>query len=272
MSTIPNIETIKTRLKGAWNAGDYGTFAKYMEPGVIDILKSWDIPAGETLLDVACGTGQISIPAARRGIKVTGVDIADNSIAFAQNRAQLEGLDCTFDVGDAENLPYEDASFDNVVSIVGAMFAPQADKVASELLRVCKPGGRILMVNWTPAGMVGQMFKTIGAHVPPPENVPPPVLWGDETTVTERLGEGVSEFKLTKKHYPKWNYPFNPALVVEFFFETYGPTQKACASLDEDGRASLKSGLEKVFSDYNIAQDGTTTFHAEYLEIDAIRK
>lgn len=272
MSTIPNIEAIKAKMKGAWNAGNYGVFAKYMEPGAIEILKGWDIPAGETMLDVACGTGQISIPAARIGIKVAGVDIADNSIAFAQNRAQQEGLDAVFEVGDAENLPFEDASFDNVVTIVGAMFAPQADKVASELLRVCKPGGRILMVNWTPDGMVGHMLRAIGAHVPPPQNVPSPLLWGDEKMVTERLGEGLSQLRLTKKDYPKWNYPFNPGLVVEFFFENYGPTEKACAALDEEGRQSLKAGLEKVFSDYNIAQDGTTSFQGEYLEVDAVRK
>jgi ubiquinone/menaquinone biosynthesis C-methylase UbiE len=271
MSTIPNIEVVKTKMKAAWNAGDYGKFATYMEPGAVDILNSWNIKPGETLLDVACGSGQISIPAARIGIKVTGVDIAPNSIEFATKRAQTEGLDARFEEGDAECLPYEGNSFDVVASIVGAMFAPQPDRVASELLRVCKPGGRILMVNWTPQGMVGQMFREIGRHVPPPSNVPPPPLWGDEETVKERFGNGVSSLALTKKYYPLWNYPFGVPEVIQFFFETYGPTEKAYAALDEEGGKSLRTGLEKVFSDYNTATDGTTTLKAEYLEVEAVK-
>lgn len=271
MSTIQNIEIIKTKMKAAWNAGDYGKFATFMEPGAIEILNSWNIKPGETLLDVACGTGQISIPAARNGIKVTGVDIAPNSIEFANKKAQAEGLDATFEEGDAECLTYADNSFDVVASIVGAMFAPQADRVASELLRVCKPGGRILMVNWTPQGMVGQMFKEIGRHVPPPSTVPPPPLWGDEETVKERFGHGVSSLTLTKKYYPLWHYPFDVPELVQFFFDTYGPTEKAYAALDDKGRQALREGLEKVFSESNTATNGTTTFEAEYLEVEAVK-
>lgn len=192
MGTIPNIDVIKTKMKGAWNAGDYGIFATYMEPGAVEILEGWNILPDQTLLDVACGSGQIAIPAARSGVKVTGVDIAPKSLEFARKRAEEEGLQVKFDEGDAESLPYEDNSFDVVATVVGAMFAPDPDKVASELLRVCKPGGRILMVNWTPQGMVGHMFKEIGRHLPPPPNVEPPPLWGDEETEKERFGDGVS--------------------------------------------------------------------------------
>ena len=272
MSTIPNIEVVKTKMRAAWDAGDYGTFATYMEPGAIEILESWNIQPGQTLLDVACGSGQISIPAARAGVKVTGVDIAPNSIEFAKRRAEEEGLDANFHEGDAECLPYDDNSFDVVASIVGAMFAPQPDRVSSELLRVCRPGGRILMVNWTPQGMVGHMFREIGRHVPPPANVPPPPLWGDEETVKERFGDGASSLTLTKKNYPLWTYPFGVPEVVQFFFDTYGPTEKAYASLDEEGRNSLRAGLEKVYSDYNTATDGTIDFAGEYLEVEAIKK
>jgi len=271
MSTIPNLEVIKIKMKGAWNAGDYGMFATYMEPGAIKILESWNIVPGQTLLDVACGTGQISIPAARMGMKVTGVDIAPNSIEYARRRAQEEELDATFDEGDAENLPYDDNSFDVVATVVGAMFAPQADKVALELLRVCKPGGRILMVNWTPQGMVGHMFREIGRHTPPPANVPPPPLWGDEETVKERFGDSVSSLALTKKNYPLWTYPFGTSEVVQFFFDTYGPTEKAYASLDYEGKQSLRDGLERVFSEYNTSTNGTTDFASEYLEVEAVK-
>jgi ubiquinone/menaquinone biosynthesis C-methylase UbiE len=272
MNTIPNIEVIKTKMKGAWNAGDYGTFATYMEPGAIEILESWNILPGQILLDVACGSGQISIPASRAGIKATGVDIAPSSLEFARRRAEQEGLDAIFNEGDAESLPYEDNSFDVVATVVGAMFAPDPDKVASELLRVCKPGGRILMVNWTPQGMVGHMFREIGRHVPPPANVQPPPLWGDEETVKDRFGDGVSSLTLTKKIYPLWSYPFGVPEVVQFFFDKYGPTEKAYAALDEEGKKSLRAGLEKVYSDYNTATNGTTTFVAEYLEVEAVKK
>lgn len=272
MSSIPNIEVIKTKMKSAWNAGDYGKFATYMEPGAIEILSEWNIRQGESMLDVACGAGQISIPAARAGISVTGVDIAPNSIQYARKRAEHEGLDARFDEGDAECLPYEDNSFDVVATVVGAMFAPQADIVASELLRVCKPGGRILMVNWTPQGMVGHMFKEIGRHAPPPSNVPPPVLWGDEETVRERFPDGVCSLRLTRKNYPLWTYPFEVPEVVQFFFDYYGPTERAYKSLDDKGRNSLRKGLEEVFSNYNIDANGTTTFVSEYLEIEAVKK
>lgn len=272
MGTIPNIDVIKTKMKGAWNAGDYGIFATYMEPGAVEILEGWNILPDKTLLDVACGSGQIAIPAARSGVKVTGVDIAPKSLEFARKRAEEEGLQVKFDEGDAESLPYEDNSFDVVATVLGAMFAPDPDKVASELLRVCKPGGRILMVNWTPQGMVGHMFKEIGRHLPPPPNVEPPPLWGDEETVKERFGDGVSSLTLTKKHYPLWTYPFGVPEVVQFFFDYYGPTEKGYESLDDKGRESLREGLERVFSEYNTSTDGTTDFAAEYLDVEAIKK
>jgi len=272
MSTIPNIQEIKTRMKGAWNAGDYGVFATYMEAGAEEILNSWNIKKGQSFLDVACGSGQISIPASRAGLNVTGIDIAPNSIEFAKSRASNEGLNAVFEEGDAESLRFEDNTFDVVATIVGAMFAPQPDKVASELLRVCKPGGRVLMVNWTPTGMVGEMFKAIGRVVPPPSNVEPPVLWGVEEIVEDRLGHGCSKLNLTRKTYPLWNYPFDVPEVVEFFFNYYGPTQKAYQSLDKQGQNELRAGLEEVFSKHNIEKSGTTTFISEYLEVEAIKK
>ena len=203
----PEMESLKTRLKATWMAGDYGHFAQYLEPGALEFLARLPIRAETSVLDVACGAGQLAIPAARAGARVTGVDIATNSIEQARARAQAEGVDARFDEGDAEMLPYEDASFDLVVSLIGAMFAPRPERVAAELVRVCRPGGRIVMGNWTPEGFVGRMFKIIGKHVPPPPLMPSPLLWGDEATVRERLQDGVAELHLTERRYP-FHYPF----------------------------------------------------------------
>ena len=272
MSTIQNLEAVKSRMKDVWNSGDYGRFATYMEPGAVEILRGWNIAPGAKLLDVACGAGQISIPAARAGVNVTGVDIAPNWILAARGRARNEGLDAKFDEGDAESLPYKAGTFDVVTTLVGAMFAPRPELVASELVRVTKPGGRILMVNWTPEGLVGRMFKTIGKHLPPPSDVPSPLLWGNEEVVKTRFGNSVSHIILTKKFYPVWSYPFGVPEVVQFFFDNYGPTNRASQALDGEKRAALRKDLEQVFSEYNIARDGTTTLHGEYLEVDAVKK
>ena len=205
----PEMETLKARLKATWMSWDYGTFAKYLEPSALEFLGRLRVEPGTEMLDVACGAGQISIPAARDGARVTGVDIATNSIERARARARDEGLDARFDEGDAEMLPYGDASFDLVVSLFGAMFAPRPERVAAELVRVCRAGGRIVMGNWTPEGFIGQLFKIIGKHVPPPALMPSPLLWGDEATVRGRLSDGVAELTLTKRLYP-FNYPFPP--------------------------------------------------------------
>ncbi len=270
MTTI-DMNAIKIRLKAVWMSGDYGTFAKYMESGALEILASWQLQAGSKLLDVGCGAGQVTIPAARAGIHTTGVDIATNSLEQARAWAAAEGLKVQFDEGDAEQLPYPDASFDTVVSLVGAMFAPRPEKVAAEMTRVCRPGGRMMMVNWTASGFVGQMFKTIAQHVPPPQGVPSVMLWGDETTVRERLKDGIQELRLTKRIYPSWTYPFAVPTVVEFFRQNYGPMQRAFAALGDDGQKALRHDLEGVFSAHNRATDGTTRLEGEYLEVVAVK-
>jgi SAM-dependent methyltransferase len=266
----PEMETLKARLKATWMAGDYGHFAKYLEPGALEFLERLPVQAGTEMLDVACGAGQISIPAARAGARVTGVDIATNSIERARARAQDEGLDARFDEGDAEMLPYEDASFDLVVSLIGAMFAPRPERVAAELVRVCRPGGRIVMGNWTPEGFVGQMFKIIGKHVPPPPLMPSPLLWGDEATVRGRLSDGVAELRLTKRRYP-FSYPFPPSEVVEHYRTYYGPTNRAFAALDDAGQDALRRDLKQLWTEHNTGPDGTTRYDREYLEVVAVR-
>ncbi len=267
----PEMESLKARLKATWMAGDYGYFAKYLEPGALEFLARLPIQSGARMLDVACGAGQIAIPAARAGARVTGVDIATNLIEQARVRAQAEGVDARFDEGDAEMLPYEDASFDLVVSLIGAMFAPRPERVAAELVRVCRPGGRIVMANWTLEGFVGQMFKTIGKHVPPPPLMPSPLLWGNEATVRERLRDGVAELHLTKRQYP-FRYPFPPNEVVEHFRTYYGPTNRAFTALDAAGQDALRRDLEQLWGEHNRATDGTTSYESEYLEVVAVRR
>lgn len=266
----PEMEALKSRLKATWMSGDYGHFATYLEAGALEFLSRIPIEPGMRILDVACGAGQVSIPAARAGAKVTGIDIATNSIEQARARARAENLDARFDEGDAEMLPYEDSSFDVVISLIGAMFAPRPERVAAELRRVCRPGGKIVMGNWTPSGFVGQMFKTQGKHVPPPAIMPSPVKWGDEETVRERFSDGISHLRLSRRMYP-FQYPFSPAEVVEFFRTYYGPTHKAFAALDPEKQAALRQDLEALWKEHNRAADGTTFLEAEYLEVVAIR-
>jgi len=264
------MEALKARLKAMWMAGDYGHFAHYLEPGAMAFFPSLQIAPGERVLDVACGAGQLTLPAARVGATVTGVDIATNLIEQARSRAKAEGLEIRFEEGDAEDLPHDDATFDVVYSLIGAMFAPRPEQVATEFARVCRPGRRIVMGNWTPGGFVGQMFKTHGKHVPPPAGMPSPVLWGDEATVRDRLDEGIADLRLTRKIYPM-KYPFPPAEVVEFFRTCYGPSNRAFAALDPDKQAALRSDLEQLWSAHNQASDGGTEIESEYLEVAAIR-
>ena len=222
------------------------------------------------MLDVACGAGQIAIPAARAGAQVTGIDIATNSIEAARSRARAEGVEARFEEGDAEAIAYEDGSFDLVVSLIGAMFAPRPERVAAELVRVCRPGGRIAMANWTPGGFVGEMFKVIGRHVPPPPLMAPPVKWGDDATIHERFRDGVARLETRKRLYPM-RYPFPPRDVVDFFQAYYGPVNRAFASLEVDGQEALHQDLEQLWSDHNQARDGSTQVEAEYLEVVAVR-
>ena len=265
------MQALKTRLKATWMAGDYSHFAQYLEPGALAFLERLAIAPGTRMLDLGCGAGQIAIPAARAGVKVTGIDIATNLIARARERAQAEGLDARFEEADAEMLPFADASFDLVVSLIGAMFAPRPDLVAKEMLRVCRPGGRIVMANWTPEGHVGQMFRIIGKYVPPPPLMAPPMKWGDEATVRARLEHGMRTLTCTRRMYPM-HYPFPPHEVVEFFFSHYGPTVRALAALAPEQQQALRAELVQLWTQHNQASVGNATeVEAEYLEVDGTR-
>lgn len=267
----PEMESLKTRLKGTWEAGDYTIFAQPMEAGAIEFFDRLNIAKGTRLLDVGCGAGQLTIPAARRGIDVTGLDLAQNLVDHANVRAQAEGLTIEILQGDAESLPFPDASFDAVLSFIGSMFAPRPDLVASEMARVCRPGGQMIMGNWTPSGFVGQMFKIVGKHVPPPAIFPSPVLWGVEDEVRARFGDTVSDLKLTKRMFP-FRYPFTPEEVVDFFIAYYGPTVRANAALEGEKREAFRNELIAHWTAANTATDGTTAVEAEYLEVVGTRR
>jgi SAM-dependent methyltransferase len=265
-----DMQALKSKLRGMWIAGDFGEIAKSIEQGAEEFVGRLDLKAGMRVLDVACGTGNLAIPAAKTGAEVTGIDIAPNLIEQAQARAASDGVKAVFEVGDAEALPYDDDSFDIVMTMFGAMFAPRPDVTAAELIRVCKPGGLITMANWTPEAFTGQMFKMGAKHVPPPPGMPSPVLWGKEDVVRERLADGISDLQLTRRKI-MFNYPFGPAEVVEHFRLYFGPTQKAFESLDVDGQAALRSDLENLWNEHNQATDGTTKVESEYLEVRATK-
>ena len=268
-SQSPDMDALKAKLRSTWIAGDFGQIARFLADEAEKFINDLGLKPGMKVLDVACGTGNLSLPAARLGAAVTGVDIAPNLLEQARAKAAAEGLDIKFDEGDAEALPYEDASFDAVVTMYGAMFAPRPDLVAAELKRVCKPGGLIAMANWTPTGFIGLMFKTSAAYLPPPPGMTSPVLWGKDDVVRERF-DGVAKIE-TKPRIVNFAFPFAPAEVVEHFRAYYGPTNKAFGALDEEKQAALRSDLEKLWTENNQATDGTTAVEAEYLEVVATR-
>jgi ubiquinone/menaquinone biosynthesis C-methylase UbiE len=270
---ITDLEALKGRLKATWMTGDFDkiaqTYAPYAAEFVNRQFTEHKIEPGARLLDLACGSGNLSFPAARAVAIVTGVDIAANLLETARARALAEGIKINFDEGDAEALPYQDGSFDVILSMFGAMFAPRPEIVISEMARVCRRGGRVAMANWTPTGFIGQMFKTTAAHVPPP-SIPSPLLWGDEKTVTERFSKDFTDLRLTRRTL-EFKLPMSPIESVDYFRTWYGPTSRAFAALDENGQRALQRDLELLWLDHNRAKDGSTIVESEYLEVTAVR-
>jgi SAM-dependent methyltransferase len=271
-SGVP-MEQIKASMRATWMAGDFGVVAKSVAGAAEAFVVRLGIEPGMRVLDVACGTGNVAIPASRLGAVVTGVDIASNLLVQARERAAAEGLTVTFDEGDAEALPYADASFDVVVTMFGAMFAPRPELVAAELARVLKPGGLLAMANWNPASFTGKMFRLGSQHVPPPPGLAPPVLWGDEATVRERLGFSFQDIR-TELIPVDFDMPVNPAGAVAFFRKYFGPTQMAFGRLDEAGQAKFAVALEELWAGANVAEDQSehTLVRNEYLEVVGRRR
>jgi SAM-dependent methyltransferase len=264
------IEALKSMMRSTWMAGDFGQIARYSAPEAEAFVERLPIESGMRVLDVACGTGNLAIPAARRGAQVTGVDIATNLLEQARERAKAEGVSATFEEGDAEQLPYSDGQFDLVMSMFGAMFAPRPDRVASELLRVCRTGGTIAMANWTPDSFAAKLFALSARYIKPPVGVLPPVLWGDETTVRERFGHGVSRIRTERRPFAM-KFPFPPRDAVQFFRKYFGPTQVAFSKLDESNQFAYTHDLERLWEERNQATDGTTLAASEYLQVLATR-
>jgi ubiquinone/menaquinone biosynthesis C-methylase UbiE len=266
----PEMEALKAKLKATWMAGDFGKIAETYSSGATEFVGRLTLRPGERVLDVACGTGNLTIPAARSGASVIGQDIAANLLEQGRARANAEGLTIRFDENDAEALPYDDAAFDTVITMFGAMFTPRPDVTAAELARACRPGGRIAMANWTPGGFIGQMFKIVGKYVPSAPGMPSPLLWGDEAIVRERFNGSVADLQLTRRSIT-FNFPSTPAGVVESFRRFYGPTVKAFSALDEKGQAALRQELEQHWLAHNQSRNGVTRVESEYLEVMAIR-
>ena len=267
--TSKDFEQLKNRLRTTWMTGDYDLFSRFMKKDAEHFFQRLGVTPGTRLLDVGCGAGQLALIAARAGAQVVGCDIAANWLKRARARAAAEGLQITFEEGDAESLPYADAQFDAVISLIGAMFAPRPDLVAAELTRVCRPGGMIAMANWTLDGFVGQMFTTISKHIAP-DSMPPPVLWGDEATVRGRLCEGIADLKFALRVH-HFEYPFPPDAVAGFYRRHYGPVSRAFASHDVNGQEKLLSELVRLWSAHNYSDANTTKVDAEYLEVIATR-
>jgi len=264
------LDPLTARVRATWTSGDFGRIARGYELGAAQFITRLGLEPGERVLDVGTGTGNLAIPAARTGAVVTGVDIAPNLLTQAKARAAAESLLARFDVGDAEALPYVDDEFDTVVSMFGAMFAARPERAASELLRVVRPGGRIVMANWTPTSFIGEMLKTTSRYAPPAAGVPSPLLWGTEQAVRERFGAGVAALLLTRRIIT-FEFALDPAGVVNEFIQWYGPTLRAFASLDESNKSALRNDLESLWSEHNRADDGTTRVQSEYLEVVAVK-
>jgi SAM-dependent methyltransferase len=268
----PTIEQIKSNMRSTWMAGDFGVVAKTVSAGAEDFIAHLGIPARARVLDIACGTGNTAIPLARRGCIVTGVDIAPNLLEQARARATAEGVAITFDEGDAEALPYGDAVFDAVTTMFGAMFAPRPELVASEMARVLRPDGLLAMGNWGPGAFVARMFKIGSTHVPPPPGVLPPILWGDDATVRQRLAPYFTNIDV--RPIPlDFDLPTNAAGAVNFFRTYFGPTKVAFSKLDEAGQNAMFADLEKLWSSENLAPDPAnhTLIKHEYIQITARR-
>jgi len=263
-----DIATVKQRQQAAWAAGDYAAVGARLLLTAELLCEAVDLRARERVLDVACGSGNAALAAARRFCQVTGVDYVPELLERARQRAQAEGLEAAFQEADAEALPFPDGAFDVVLSTCGAMFAPDQERTAAELLRVCRPGGRIGMVNWTPDSYVGELFRTIGRHLPPPPGVRPPVLWGSPEHLRELFGPEV-DISAPRRSF-LWRFP-SAEHQAEFFATFYGPTNKALAALGADRAADLKTEMVEAAGRFDVSDDDTLVLRMDYLEA-VIRK
>jgi ubiquinone/menaquinone biosynthesis C-methylase UbiE len=259
----PDLKAIKAKQQVSWSSGDYAIIGTTLQIVGEQLAEAMDLRAGQTVLDVAAGNGNVSLAAARRWCEVTSTDYVESLLARGRRRAEAEGLKIKFQIADAEDLPFPDASFDAVVSTFGGMFSPDQDRTAEELVRVCKPGGRVGLANWTPEGFIGQMFKTIGKYLPPPTGVKSPAIWGTrswvETTFRAAASTIAAEPRLFVFRYRSAQH------FLEIFRTYYGPMLKAFEAL-EGGSRKTRDIIDLV-GRFNTSGDQTMVVPSEYLEV-----
>lgn len=265
LANTPDYGAIKVRQQATWASGDFGLIGTTLQIVGESLCEAVDLRSGAHLLDVAAGNGNCALAAARRYAEVTAVDYVPGLLEDGRRRAEADRLPVTWQVGDAEALPFADGSFDVVLSSFGVMFAPNQARAASELVRVCRSGGRIGLANWTPAGFIGQLFGVIGKHVPPPQGLQSPSRWG----VPMHLAEWFSD-SATRIHVEPKTFVFryrSPEHWLEVFRTWYGPVLKAFASLDRAGQLSLEADVLGLIARFNQSGDGTAVIPAEYIEV-----
>lgn len=261
----PDLKAIKSKQQATWSSGDYAIVGTTLQIVGEQLAEAMDLRAGEKVLDVAAGNGNATLAAARRWCEVTSTDYVETLLARGKQRAEADGLKVTFQQADAEALPFADASFDGVMSTFGAMFSPDQGRTASEMLRVCRPGGRIGLANWTPGGFIGQMFKTIGKQLPPPAGMKSPALWGTWEWVEKAFRADAAALAAEPRHFV-FRYR-TPEHFLDVFRRYYGPMLKAFEALDTRGRAALSRDIIELIGTFNRATDGTMVVPGEYLEV-----
>jgi len=264
-------DALTERSRRTWSAGDYDRISVGFREDAQAFVDRLSLRPGQAVLDAACGSGNLTIPAARTGANVNGVDIVPSLLSAASRWAAREGVTVALDLGNVEELPYADARFDVVLSMFGIMFAARPDKVVAELARVTRPGGRVVLANWTRGGFIGRLLAMHAAVAPPPAEIPSPLLWADETVLRERFDERTWKLTTTKRTLT-FRYPHTPAGTAELFRAAYGPTVRAFAALDENGRASFAADLAEHWSWHQRGGSETTEVAAEYLEVIAVRR
>jgi SAM-dependent methyltransferase len=265
----PDLAAVKQRQQQTWASADYAAVAALIVPMAEGLAQNAGLRAGDRVLDVATGSGNAALAAARCRCEVTGIDYVPALLERARARAAAEGLEIEFAEGDAEHLAFPDASFDAVLSCLGVMFTPDQERAAAELVRVCKPGGTIGLVNWTPAGFIGQLLRTVGKHVPPPAGVRPPPQWGTEERLRELLGDAVSRLDIQRRTFV---FRFrSPDAFATFFRDNYGPVHKAFGALDEPGRERFYDDLTALAREHDREEGPSVAMPAEYLEVVATR-